>query len=76
MDTRVQKTLEQVSDQTLNINPDADFNIVLVGMTGAGKSYFANALLGSLTPGYSEGVSFLFLLLKFFHDSTEKLKIS
>jgi len=33
--------------------PDGDnaYNIVIVGETGTGKSYFANGLLGSLNPG-------------------------
>ena len=36
-----------VRNQTLDILPDKDvLNIALVGLTGAGKSYFGNALLG------------------------------
>ena len=36
-----------VQNQTLDVLPDDDvLNIALVGLTGAGKSYFGNALLG------------------------------
>ena len=51
--------LEKLSEQNLNIDRSGNaFNIVLVGRTGSGKSYFANALLGVLQPGRVDGVPF------------------
>ena len=45
--------------QQLNVDQSEEaINIVLVGRTGAGKSYFGNALLGSLHPGRKDNVPF------------------
>merc|ERR1719284_2048184 len=51
-DQLTKDTLRMVQNQTLDVLPDEDvLNIALVGLTGAGKSYFGNALLGSMSPG-------------------------
>jgi len=51
--------MDQVRAQRLDIDNSADtYNILVVGRTGAGKSYFANSLLGSLNPGSSRNVPF------------------
>ena len=57
----MQKILRKISTQDFNVNsaPEA-FNIVLVGRTGSGKSYFANALLGCLTPDRTSGAGVFF----------------
>ena len=47
----------QIRNQKYNLNKNA-LNIVLVGRTGSGKNYFANALLGSLNPSLKDGVFF------------------
>jgi predicted GTPase len=53
------EVMKKLGDQEMSVDTSGDaFNIVLVGRTGAGKSYFANALLGYLKPGQKEGVPF------------------
>ena len=53
----VKEVLNKLAHQTLEVNEDA-YNIVMVGRTGAGKSYFGNALLGVLEPGRQTDVPF------------------
>ena len=51
--------MKDIENQELDIwSANEGLNIVLIGRTGAGKSYVGNALLGSLTPGRAEGVFF------------------
>ena len=53
------EVLAKVREQHLDIHEGDDaFNIVMVGRTGAGKSYFGNALLGILEPGRQTKVPF------------------
>ena len=51
-DAFAQEVLKDLDLSKLRV-PDGDdaYNIVIVGETGTGKSYFANGLLGSLNPG-------------------------
>jgi len=58
-DETMQAVLNKLSKQQLNVDQSGEaINIVLVGRTGAGKSYFGNALLGSLEPGRKDRVPF------------------
>merc|ERR1712130_11740 len=59
IDETMQKVWMKLREQRHNIDNSSEaFNIVLVGRSGAGKSYFGNALLGILEPGKREGVPF------------------
>ena len=52
---RIKNVTEAIKSQVLDVDDSADaINIVLIGQTGAGKSYFANALLGSMNPGHKD----------------------
>merc|ERR1712136_278624 len=58
-DKTIQEVMKKLREQQLHVDQSGEaINIVLVGRTGAGKSYFGNALLGSLTPGRKDGVPF------------------
>ena len=49
--------MEDITKQELDLDDsDSAINIVLIGQTGAGKSYFANALLGSESPGMKTNI--------------------
>ena len=52
-DEKVEETLRRLQNQSLDVavGDESVINIVLVGLTGAGKSYFGNGLLGSTDPG-------------------------
>ena len=54
-DSAIDETLASLQEQTLDVTvgDPTVVNIVMVGLTGAGKSYFGNALLGSTSPGDS-----------------------